>query len=94
MESLKLEIEIPVAIAGYLQMDEKKIIERVYKLLLADLASQGIISFGKAAELAGMDKMAFIMEMGHIGIPYFSGDVSEILRDADLINNTMAGVSQ
>jgi len=41
-----------------------------------------------------MDKMAFIMEMGHIGIPYFSGDVSEILRDADLINNTMAGVSQ
>jgi len=94
MESLKLEIEIPVAIAGYLQMDEKKIIERVYKLLLADLASQGIISFGKAAELAGVDKMGFITEMGHMGVPYFCDNISEVLDDVETISQTMAGVAR
>ena len=61
-------------------------------LLLADLARQGIISCGKAAELAGVGKMAFITEMGHMGIPYYSGDISEVLDDAETVRQTMSGV--
>ena len=94
MQSRKLEIEIPDAILRYLQMDDERIKKRLYKLLLADLARQGIISFGKAAELAGIDKMAFITEMGHMGVPYFGGDISEVLDDAETVKKTMTGVVQ
>ena len=79
----KLEVEISDAIASYLQMDDTQIKMRMEKLLLADMARQGVISFGKAAELAGVDKMAFITEMGQCGIPYYDGPLSEVLCDAE-----------
>ena len=89
MQPHKLEIEIPGAIAGFLQMDNEKIKTRINKLLLVDLVRQGVISFGKAAELAGVDRMSFIIEMGHMGIPYFDGDFSEILNDVETVGRTM-----
>ena len=94
MQSRRLEIEIPDTIVGYLQMDDEKIKMLVNKLLLASLARQGIISFGKAAELAGVDKMAFITETGDMGIPYFTDDISEVMVDAETVGKTMAGVVQ
>jgi len=94
MQSHKLEIELPDAIVGFLQMDDEKIKKRVFMLLLADLARQGIITFGKAAELAGLDKMAFITATGHMGIPYFDEDISEVINDAETVNQTMKGVTQ
>ena len=93
MQPRRFEIVIPGTIAGYLQMDDEKIKMRVNKLLLADLARQGIISFGKAAEIAGTDKMTFIAEMSHMGIPYFDGTVSEVISDAETVGNTMRGAS-
>ena len=92
MKLRRLELEIPDTVIGFLQMDDEKIKMRIYKLLLADLARQGVISFGKAAELAGVDKMAFITEMGHMGIPYFGEDISEVLDDSEIVGQTMAGV--
>ena len=94
MQPHKLELEIPGALLSYLQMDDEKIKSRVFKLLLIDLARQGVITFGKAAELAGVDKMSFIIEMGHMGIPYFDGDFSEVLSDAETVGQTMRGTSQ
>ena len=94
MQSRRLEIEIPSTIAGYFQLDDEKIKERVNKLLLADLAQQGVISFGKAAEIAGVDKMAFITDMGHMGIPYFDADISEVLSDAETAGQTIKGTLQ
>ena len=94
MRSRKLEIEIPDAIAGYLQMDDDKIKARIFRLLLADLALRRVISFGKAAELAGLDRMAFITDMGQMGIPYFDGDISDVLSDAETISRAMMGAAQ
>jgi len=94
MKQHRLELDIPDIVIGFLQMDDDKIKTRVYKLLLADLARRGIISFGKAAELAGVNKIAFITEMGHMGIPYYSEDINEVLNDAEIVNQTMAGVTQ
>ena len=93
MQPRRFEIEIPGTIAGYFQMDDEKIKMRVNKLLLADLARQGLISFGKAAEILGIDKMTFIVEMGHMGIPYFDGAFSEVVSDADIVGRTMKGSS-
>lgn len=94
MQSLKIEMDIPDAIAGYLQMDNMQIKARLEKLLLADLARQGVISFGKAAELAGVDKMAFITETGHMGIPYLDGHISEVLQDAETIGTAPKRLAQ
>ena len=94
MKSHRLEIEIPGTIVGYLEMDDEKIKNRVFKLLLIDLARRGIISFGKAAEFAGIDRMTFITEMGHMGIPYFDGEITEIIDDAKTVGLTMKGAQQ
>ena len=74
-----------IHVVGYLQMDDDKINKRVNILLLVDLARRGVISFGKAAELAGVDKMSLIIEMGCMGIPYFDSDISEVLEDVETI---------
>ena len=94
MQSHKLEIELSDSIVNYLQMDDEKIKRRVFLLLLADIARQGIISFGKAAELAETDKMTFITEVGHMGIPYYNEDISDVTNDVETISQTMAGVAQ
>ena len=92
MQPRRFEIEIPGPVAEFFQMDDEKIKMRVNKLLLVDLARQGIISFGKAAEIIGIDKMAFITEMSHIGIPYFDGNISEVISDAETAGQTIKGL--
>ena len=94
MKSHRLEIEIPGAVVEYLDMDDDKIKHRVFKLLLIDLARRGVISFGKAAEFAGIDRMTFITEMGHMGIPYFDGEITEIINDTETVGLTMKGAPQ
>ena len=91
MLTRKLEFEIPDAIIGFLPADDTAVKTRLKKLLLADLARQGAISFGKAAEIVGVDKMAFITEMGNMGIPYFDGIASEVWSDAETVADTMKG---
>jgi len=83
-----------IHVVGYLQMDDDKINKRVNILLLVDLARRGVISFGKAAELADIDKMSLINEMGYMGIPYFDNDISEVLDDVETIERTMNRLSQ
>ncbi|MDR1736112.1 MAG: UPF0175 family protein [Oscillospiraceae bacterium] len=88
MLTRKLEIEIPDAIKGFLPEDDSIVQTRLRKLLLADLAQQGVISFGRAAEIVGVDKITFITEMGNMGIPYFNATASEVWHDAEIIANT------
>jgi len=89
MHPQTIEIEIPEAIAEYLRIDNIALKSRIETYLLADLVQQGAISFGKAAELAGTDKMSFILHMGRIGIPYYNGTISEVLEDAETVRQTM-----
>ena len=72
-------------------MDDESIKNHIEKLLLADLVRRGIVSHGRAAELAGKDKMTFIVELGEMGIPYYDGSIAEILADADTVRQTMIG---
>ena len=90
MQPRKLEIVIPAEVAAYIHMDDDEIKARLYWLFLADLVRQGVISFGKAAELAGISKIDFIAKIGQMGIPYLDGDISEVLGDAATVSQAMA----
>lgn len=52
------------------------------KLLLAiKLYEQGRVSSGKAAELAGYSKLAFLEELGQQGIAAFDSPADELAED-------------
>lgn len=52
--------------------DTPEQIERhVHEVLVLDLYRRHVISAGRAAEILGMEKFAFIRWSGSLGIPYF-----------------------
>jgi len=44
------------------------------------------ISFGKAAELLGIEKIRYITDLGKAGLPYFEQPFDEVLADAKAAN--------
>ena len=91
MQPRFIEIEISEALAGYMPPDDHIVRARLKRYLLIDMVKQGVISWGKAAELAGVDKMTFITDMGSMGIPYFDGSIDEVLADVESIRRLSEG---
>jgi predicted HTH domain antitoxin len=57
--------------------------EREARFALAGkLYEQGRLSSGKAARLAGMDRVTFLLSLHHIGVPVIDLDESEIEHEA------------
>jgi predicted HTH domain antitoxin len=58
-EAMSILLEIPDSVAQSLHLPEKEVQARLRTELAAALYAQGILSFGKAAELAGASRFAF-----------------------------------
>ncbi|HBN82951.1 MAG TPA: hypothetical protein DDZ89_03835 [Clostridiales bacterium] len=82
MKTIKIEIEIPEAFARYIDVQDPNYQRRVQELLCYGLIQENKISFGKAAEILGIDKLSLITNLGKLGIPYFDYDIDEVKRDA------------
>ena len=63
-----IELQIPESIVQAIRLPEKRIRQELVKELSLALYSQGIVSFGKARELAGLGKYEFGMLLGQRGI--------------------------
>ena len=87
----KVEVSIPESVSNYLPGDDEIVKKRLQRLLLLDLVGQGVISFGKAAELAGTDKISYITELGFQGIPYFNDTLASVLNDAAIVGSFKKG---
>jgi predicted HTH domain antitoxin len=77
-----IQLEIPDSIAQAIRLpsvDQKK--QLLVELAVA-LYAQGVLSFGKARELAQMDKYTFGQLLGQRGIPRHYGD-EELQDDVD-----------
>jgi hypothetical protein len=55
---------------------------KLQELMLYQLINENIISFGKAAEIIGKDKISLIIDSGEMGTPYYDCDIDEVVEDA------------
>jgi predicted HTH domain antitoxin len=83
-------LHIPASVAEALRLPEGDVETSVQRALATALYSQGILSFGKARELAGMSKATFGSLLGersivrHYGPPEVAEDLSYALgREAE-----------
>ncbi len=63
-----IELQIPESVVQAIRLPEDRIKQKLMTELALALYSQGIVSFGKARELAGLGKYEFGILLGHRGI--------------------------
>ncbi|MDQ2086072.1 UPF0175 family protein [Herbivorax sp. ANBcel31] len=89
MNTIKIELEVPEALAGYVDIKNPEYQRKVKELMLYELIKEGKISFGKAAEILEIDKMSLITSLGSLGISYFENDIEEVVEDANNARKVM-----
>jgi predicted HTH domain antitoxin len=66
---MTFHVDIPESVASSIRLPEPEVEKRLRTELAVALYSQGILSFGKAAELAEKTRYAFADLIGERGIP-------------------------
>lgn len=89
MNIIKIELDIPEALAAYVNIKDPEYQKKVRELMLYQLIKEGKISFGKAAEILETDRFSLITNLGKLGIPYFDCDIDEVVEDADNVRKLM-----
>ena len=54
---------------------------KLRELAVIELFREGRLSSGKAADILGMERMAFFTLLHHLGVPFFEQDAEELRRD-------------
>lgn len=70
MNTVRLDLEEDLV--ALLHQLNQPIERSVRELIVLELYRRGMISSGKAGELLGMSRLAFIHHASHLGIPYFA----------------------
>jgi predicted HTH domain antitoxin len=84
----KVIIEIPQEVAAAMRVPSEEQEMRLRRELALRLYQKGLLSFGKARELTGMNKWGFHLLLGEEGIPRHY-DVDELEEDL----KTLRGLS-
>ena len=78
MTTLTVDLELPRDVLASMDVSEPGLPQRVKQLLALELFREGRISSGKAAELAGMAKHAFVQLLAKHGMPYCTETAEEL----------------
>jgi predicted HTH domain antitoxin len=65
---MPVKLNIPDSVSQAIRLPEQRIEKGLMIELAIALYAQGILSFGKARELAGMSKIAFALSLGRRGV--------------------------
>jgi predicted HTH domain antitoxin len=65
-----IRIEIDDTLAALLRQTDQPVQVAAIEMIVLELYRRGAISSGKAAELLGSDRLAFIQYASKLGIPY------------------------
>ena len=90
MRKIKTNLEIPedaylaLSSIGY---TKERISLEAKNLLAAHLFERGVLSLGKAAELAEVNLGAFIRFLGELGIPVIDYDEDELNAEFKIVKN-------
>jgi predicted HTH domain antitoxin len=82
---MNITLHIPDSVAASLRIPEAEAEVRLRQELAAALYARGLLSFGKASELAGVNRLAFsdVLAQRHIARHYGQEELSEDSRYAD-----------
>ena len=78
MKQLKVQLELPRDLLGALDIPETELEPQLKTLIALELFRQDRISSGKAAELLGTSKAAFIQLLARHGVSYFTETPEEL----------------
>lgn len=70
---MSVQLQIPDTVVQAIRLPEGRIVQELLEELAVALYAQGLLSFGKARELAGMGKYEFGRLLGERGIPRHYG---------------------
>ena len=73
-----MQLELPRDLLGALNVPEAELEPQLRQLIALELFRQNRISSGKAAELLGIPKTAFIQLLARHKIPYFTNTPEEL----------------
>lgn len=74
---------LTVNLPSTVELDEKELL----LMLASKLYEKGKLSLGRAAELAGYSKRAFIEVLGNYGVSVFNYSADDLERDAENAKN-------
>lgn len=82
---MNITLHIPDSVARSLRIPEAEAERRLHQELAAALYARGLLSFGKASELAGTNRFAFsdVLAQRHIARHYGQEELSEDSTYAD-----------
>lgn len=89
MNPLNVRLELPRDLLGALDVAEDELEGRLKTLIALGLYREGRISSGKAAELLGMSKAAFIGVLDQHDIAYFTETPRELAAQVDDVERKM-----
>lgn len=89
MRTVKMEFEMPSEILNYISKDDQDYNKRIKELMIYALIKEGKISFGKGAEMLGINKIDLITDLGKLGISYFDDSYGEIEEDLANLDKIM-----
>jgi len=82
-----MHLKIPRSVADAIALPEERKEEELRRELALTLYREGMLSFGKARELAGMDKFTFAQLLGARGIVRHYGE-DELEEDLAYVRET------
>jgi predicted HTH domain antitoxin len=80
-----IEIELPDELSAALQRDASDLGEELRLTAAVKWYEQGRLSQGKAAEVAGLTRSAFLSELARFGVTPFQENSDEILEAVRLL---------
>lgn len=89
MSTVRIQFDMPEEILNYIATDDMNYNNKVKELMIYALIKEGKISFGKGAEMLGINKIDYITDLGKLGIPYFDETYDEVKEDLMNLSKVM-----
>jgi predicted HTH domain antitoxin len=79
----RLQLDVPDEILISLKHTPESLASELRLVGAIKLYEMGKLSSGRAAQLAGMSRIEFLMLIGRYGVSPFSSDAAELARDVE-----------
>ena len=92
MDLMEYKLKIPGELISLLSQSDKKTEMQRNALLLYPYIHNQTISYGRAAEILGINKYVLIDLYEDLGLPYYSMDISEIYHEIESFHKLEADI--